>query len=546
VVFETRLTTALINQYAGGGHWRNALLHDFVLKHAVQTPDKIAVADCRSTYSYRALLELSDRVAMGLLALGVRPRDVVSIQLPNWSEFTIVALALERIGAVINGISPIMREREVSRVLVASRSRVLIVPGVFRGFEHGEMAAVLRDRCTDLEHVLVISERVPRGCIRWQDFVGSAWETQGDPRSFRFLRPDPNDVVMVAFTSGTTGEPKGVLQTHNTLVTMVNSSIERQRFGSADVVHMAVTLGHAVGYYWGVRMPLQVGGTVVYQDTWDPAEAIRLFEAEAVTVTFGSTAIFVDLLDVPYRRTRDLSRWRLSVCGGANIPPSVAERIVERLPGRLCPVWGMTENGICTATDDTSPIEKVVSTDGSPQPPVEVRIVDPEGREMPPRQEGALLVRSPFNFIGYIQGRAFSSQFFKDDEWFDTGDLAYRDEDGYIRITGRTKDIIVRGGENIPTREIEDILVQHPGIRDVAIVAIPDERLGERACACVVPTREQTVDLAEIKTFLADRKVTRQFWPERVEVYEELPRTPSGKVQKFALRRDVSKRIGGG
>lgn len=540
---ETRLTSALIKKYTTSGYWQNVVLHDFILQHAARTPDKIAVADRKTRYSYRQLVDLSDRVALGFLELGVRPGDVVSVQLPNWNEFAIIAVALERIGGIINAISSIMREREVSGMLALARSRVLVVPDVFKGFDHARMAVKLRTGSPDLKHVVVVGEAVPESCIRWDDFVDTAWEKKVGKRCLRFLRPDPNAVVMLAFTSGTTGEPKGVLHTHNTLVAMVDSSIRRQKLRSDEVVHTAATVGHAIGYYWGVRMPLQVGGTAVYQDAWDASEAVRLFEAERVTYTIGSTVMFADLLEVSDLAARDVSSLLLSVCGGANIPPSVAAEVVKRLPGRLCPVWGMTENGICTATDESSPIEKVVSTDGSPQPEVELRIVDAEGRDLPRGREGVLLTRGPFNFVGYIQGREFTSRFFREDEWFDTGDLAYLDKDGYLRITGRMKDVIVRGGENVPVKEIEDILVQHPKIREVAIVAMVDERLGEKACACIVPRHGQHVDLAELKEFLASQKVARQFWPERVELYGELPRTPSGKIQKFALRANVAQRI---
>ncbi len=540
---ETRLTRALIDKYSASGHWKNRVLHDYFLQHAMNTPEKIAVADRKSRYSYRQLVDLSDRIALGFLELGIRPSDVVSVQLPNWNEFPIIALALERIGGVINPISPLMREREVSGMLSVARSRALIVPDAFKGFIHAAMALELRSESPDLDHVIVVGGTVPEGCIRWADFVDTAWERKLDKRCLDFLQPDPNAVVMLAFTSGTTGEPKGVLQTHNTLITMVDSSIRRQKLRSDEIVHMASTVGHGVGYYWGVRMPLQVGGTAVYQDVWDASEAVRLFEAERVTYTSGSTAMFVDLLNLPDLASYDLSSLRLSQCGGANIPPSLAAEVVNRLPGRLCPLWGMTEMGVCTGTDESSPIEKVVSTDGSPQPEVELKIVDGEGRDLPPGQEGVLLARGPFNFVGYIQGREFTNPFFREDEWFDTGDLAHLDRDGYLRITGRMKDIIVRGGENVPVKEIEDILFQHPRILDVAIVAMADNRLGEKACACIVPRHKQHLGLTEVREFLAGQKVARPFWPERVELYSELPRTLSGKIQKFALRADVAQHI---
>ena len=228
------------------------------------------------------------------------------------------------------------------------------------------------------------------------------------------------------------------------------------------------------------------------------------------------------------------------MCGGASIPPAVAEEALDRLPGRLCPVFGMTEHGHSTGTDPTTPRAKILSTDGSPQPEVEFRIADESGRAVRPRTEGRLLLRCPFNFVGYIQGRAFTDQFFDADDFFDTGDLGYLDEDGFLRITGRLKDLVIRGGENVPVKEIEDLLVTYPGVIEVAIVGAPDQRLGERAVACVRLERGAQVSLPELQQFLQAHRVTPQFWPEALHPVDAFPRTASGKIQKFALRSMVA------
>jgi non-ribosomal peptide synthetase component E (peptide arylation enzyme) len=200
----------------------------------------------------------------------------------------------------------------------------------------------------------------------------------------------------------------------------------------------------------------------------------------------------------------------------------------------------MTENGICTTCDASTPLEKLLSTDGRPQPEVELRIVGPDGSAAGPDEEGRLLVRGPFNFVGYSQGREFTAGYFPDGDWFETGDLAYLDSHGYLRITGRTKDLVIRGGENIPVKEVEDALSDHPAIRDVAVVAVADDRLGERACACVSCYPGRSIDLPGIQRHLAEHRVAKPFWPELVRIYDELPRTPSGKVKKFSLREDLA------
>jgi acyl-CoA synthetase (AMP-forming)/AMP-acid ligase II len=305
-------------------------------------------------------------------------------------------------------------------------------------------------------------------------------------------------------------------------------------------VHVATPVGHNAGYFYGVRVAMQAGATMVLQDLWDAAEMARLIERHRVTFTMGPTAYLLDLLNLPGLDTFDLNSLQVFMCGGASIPPAVANEATDRLPGRLCPVFGMTEHGHSTGTDASTPREKVCTTDGSPQPEVELRIADSDGHLLSPRAEGRLLLRCPFNFVGYIQGREFSDPFFDSEDFFDTGDLAYVDEDGYLRITGRAKDLIIRGGENVPIKEVEDLLMTHPGVLEVAIVGAPDLRLGERAVACIRLAEGASLSLSDVHRFLGEQRVTRQFWPEAVHTVERFPRTASGKIQKFQLRSAVA------
>ena len=217
-----------------------------------------------------------------------------------------------------------------------------------------------------------------------------------------------------------------------------------------------------------------------------------------------------------------------------------AQEVAARLSCHLAAGWGMTENGLVTAVFPGDPPEKVVASDGRPHPGMEVQVCDPSGNPVPPGQEGDLYARGPFTFVGYIQGRAFTQPFFDDDGWFTTGDRAIMDADGFIRISGRTKDIIIRGGENIPVKEIEDLILRHPAVRQVALVAVPDERLGERACACVVLEEASIFGLEQLRSHLQEHRVTPQLWPASVEILAELPMTPSGKIQKFRLRESLS------
>ncbi|HVW31079.1 MAG TPA: AMP-binding protein, partial [Acidimicrobiia bacterium] len=307
-----------------------------------------------------------------------------------------------------------------------------------------------------------------------------------------------------------------------------------------DVMLMSSPLAHNTGFMYGMSMPLMTGMTTVLQDIWDPGCALELIEAEGVTVTMGSTTFLLDLCDAARTHPADTSTLRLFICGGAPIPPSAAKLARDVLGAALVSCWGMTENGIATATRPGDPDDKIAGTDGAPMPWVEVKVVDEQGAEQPPGVAGRLFVRGPNGHVAYL-GRPDLYEASFVDGWFDTGDLARIDADGYVRITGRAKDVIIRGGENIPALEVEGALIEHPSVREVAVVGVPDARFGECACAVVVPAdpaAPPTLDL--LREHLTRIGMTKVFWPERLEVRGELPRTASGKVQKFVLRDELA------
>ena len=339
------------------------------------------------------------------------------------------------------------------------------------------------------------------------------------------------------FTSGTTGQPKGVLHCQYSLDACVAVFLETVLVGAGPTVHMASTLGHQTGYLCGVRMPLTTGRTVVYQDAWDAAEFSRLIETHGINVSMGATPFLSDLLAVPDLAERDLSSFERFLCAGAAIPIPVLERARELLPCDVLPGWGMTEVGLMTVGRPGDPFEHLL-TDGRAAPHTEVRVIDDDGKPVI-GEEGDLQCRGHVAFIGYLQGRDVTEAAWPDG-WFDTGDRAIMAESGHIRISGRTKDLVIRGGENIPVKEVEDVLLGHPAVQAVAIVGRPHERLGEIACACVIPADPASPPtLADLTDLLAAEDVTRQFWPEAVHVVSEFPMTPSGKVQKYLLRQQI-------
>jgi cyclohexanecarboxylate-CoA ligase len=309
------------------------------------------------------------------------------------------------------------------------------------------------------------------------------------------------------------------------------------------VVLMASTFGHQTGYLYGVHMPTVLGGTGVYMDVWQPARAVELIAAEGVTWTMGATPFLSDLAYTPAPREHCIDSLRLFLSAGAAIPRQLVIDAKERLRCAISAGWGMTENALVTVNRIDDPPEKVFDTDGCCLDGMAVQVVDADDQEVPTGQEGDLLCRGPQHFAGYYKRPQVTAAGFTSEGWFKTGDRAILDAEEYIRISGRSKDIIIRGGENIPVVEVENLLHKHPKVQNVAIVAMPDARLQERACAFVIPQSGATLTLGEIVSYLLDQQLAKQYLPERLELVTAFPMTPSGKIQKYVLRQRIAEEI---
>ncbi|MFI5607804.1 AMP-binding protein [Amycolatopsis sp. NPDC051903] len=538
MVFTTILDEEQIAKYTRAGFWVDRTITDHLDAAAAATPGKTAFVDSRRSVTYGELRTQVDACALRLLDLGVGPGDVVSFQLPNWIEWLVVHFAATRIGAVSNPLIPIYREREVGFMVGLAKSKVVVVPGEFRGFDRAAVMTRLRPQWPELEHVLVVGGKPGQGTLSWEDFLAAP--TSRDPAQLPALRPDPNAVTLLIFTSGTTGEPKGVLHTHNTVGAMNNPLPARLGITAASVIHMASTLAHLTGFLYGARLPVQNGATGVLQDVWDPRRFVELVEEHGITYTSAATPFLHDTLAAPNLAEHDVSSLERFCCMGAPIPRALVREASRRLPGTVVlGGWGQSENGLVTLGVPGDPDDKRVDTDGCPWPGMRIRVVGFDGAELPPGEEGRLQVTGPFLFVGYAERPELTRASFAG-EWFDTGDLATIDADGYLTVRGRTKDVIIRGGENIPVAYVENVLYEHPDVAGVAVVAMPDPRLQERACACVT-LRDGAAELTfeAMREFLEDKGVAKQYWPERLVVLAELPRTASGKIQKFQLRERV-------
>jgi cyclohexanecarboxylate-CoA ligase len=320
----------------------------------------------------------------------------------------------------------------------------------------------------------------------------------------------------------------------NTLMANILPYAERLNLSSEDTILMASPMAHQTGFMYGLMMPIWLRASAVLLDVWDPAKAAQLIRDEQASFTMASTPFLTDLTNAVVTSGQPAPSLKTFLCAGAPIPGPLVERARAGLGAKIVSAWGMTENGAVTLTGLDDEDERAFNTDGRPLPGVEVKVVDFDGRDMPLGQSGRLLVRACSNFGGYLKRPQWNNT--DAGGWFDTGDLAYLDARGYIRISGRAKDVIIRGGENIPVVEIEALLYRHPAVAQVAIVAYPDERLGERACAVVAAKPGATFDFADMSDFLKAQKLAVQYIPEKLIVASALPATPSGKIQKFRLR----------
>jgi cyclohexanecarboxylate-CoA ligase len=541
MMFDATVPQARGQEMRAKGYWRNELFGDLLDRCAGEVPEKTAIVGANSMdgsnrrLSYREFTGSVDRIAFGLASLGVEKNDIVSSQLPNWWQFSALVFACWRIGAVINPIIPIFREREIKFMLGFAESKVMVVPREYRGFDYGAMLRSLRPDLPNLQRLLVIGGAGEESFERV--LLEAPFDAQRARELFAQRRQSPEDVIQLLYTSGTTGEPKGVMHTSNTLLSNIHPFRERLGLTARDIVLMASPLAHQSGFIYGILMPVALRATLVLQDIWDGKRAADLVREEGVTFTFASTPFLSDLTDAVGRGGCDVSSLRIFVAAGAPIPRVLVERATTTLGANIVSAWGMTENGAVTTTRLGDPEEKTFHTDGCPLPGMEVRVTGADNKPLAPGQEGILKVRGCSNFVGYLK----RPQLFNHDAdgWFDSGDFARLDADNYIRITGRAKDIIIRGGENVPVVEIEGLLFRHPAVQAVAIVGMPDARLGERACAFVVRKPGQSFEFDDMIRFLSEQKVARQYMPERLECIDALPMTPSGKVQKFRLREQA-------
>jgi cyclohexanecarboxylate-CoA ligase len=486
------------------------------LRRVVATaPEALAVVDGDERLTYGDLDERVRRAAALLAGLGVCPGDVVAWQLPNWWEAVVLHHAIIVLGGISNPVMPILRERELTFMLRQSSARILVVPETFRRFDHAALAATLRERVDTLQHVLVVRPQAPRD----DDFGALLAATE--PGATPLAASDP---VLLLYTSGTESVPKGALHSHATLAAEIASIRDLYALGEHDVVFMPSPVGHITGVLYALHLPVLLRSAVVLQDVWEAGRALQLIQRERCSFQVGATPFLQALTNHEDLARRDVSSLKVFVCGGADVSPALVRRAAQRLDCCVVRTYGSTEMPTVTAGRLDDPPERRAATDGRAIGAAEVRV-----------REGHVEARGPELFLGYLDP-ALTAAAMTPDGWFRTGDLGVLDSDGHLTIRGRAKDIIIRGGENISVKEVEDVLLEHPAIADVAVVAMPDPLMGEKGCAFAVLVDGAHLALGDLVAYLDGQGIARQKCPERLEAVDELPRTPSGKVKKFELR----------
>ena len=514
------------------GEWPGHTIADMARSRAAAQPDDIAVSGENGHLTYAQVLAEAEALARGLAAIGVKRGDTVSFQLPNWLESVVVNLACALAGYVVNPVIPIYRQAELRFILKDCKARVIFIPETFRGIGYPDIIASLRDELPDLKHVIVTRGTAP-GARTYDEILAL-----GRASDAQLTAGGADDAKFIIYTSGTTGQPKGVIYSHNQGRRPVWSSMQAWGIKPGDILLMPSPVTHVTGYSYGMEAPFHFGTRTTFMEKWDATAAADIVERDGVVFTIGATPFLQELVEAATRRGLSLPSFRIFACGGAAVPPDLIRRANRTFVNcATFRAFGSSECPMVTqgVVDDA---ELGATTDGRISD-YEVKVVDDDGVAMAPGNEGEILARGPSLFRGYTS-MAANQESFDEDGFFRTGDLGVVTADGLLTVTGRKKDLIIRGGENLSAKEIEDALHTHPAVREAAVVSMPHDRLGEGVCAYIVPSGADRPDVKSLANYLQKSGLAPQKCPERVEYVDDLPKTASGKVKKHELRTAIA------
>lgn len=531
--------------YYERGWWRNETIADVWNKQAVSHKNKTFVTDDQGTsLTYKRIDEVSNAVAAWLVSVGIRPGDVVTFQLPTWAEFCPVFIGVAKVGAVMHPVARNYSECDLAYIMNKVGTRAFICPTYHHTTDHEQQALAC---VTDVEtlaedRILFVRKAGPEpacGAPTLEDLAA------GEIPAFEALPANADDVAVILSTSGTTGKPKQALLTHNNILFSERAFVSGLPVDADDVMFMPSPLNHATGFFHGVISPLLLGASTVLQQDFKADAAIELINKHRCTWSMGATPFIYDMLGSMESNATSIPTLSLYLSGGAPLPGSLVS--CARAHGvTLCECYGSTESCPHIYVPPTKCAEWNGAWSGTTLEGIEIRIVDDKRQPVAPGVQGEEASRGPNVFVGYLNDPDQTDAVLDDEGWFYSGDLATIDEEGRVRIVGRKKEIVVRGGENISTREVDEAVSAWDGIIDQATIGAPDDRMGERICLFAVANKEEngTPALSDLLDFLKDQGVSKRLWPERLELVDEIPRTATGKVQRFKLAEELKRRMG--
>ncbi|MCZ6837655.1 MAG: AMP-binding protein [Alphaproteobacteria bacterium] len=532
--WQTRLSDALIAENTQSGIWRNKTLADLLDEQLARDPDRVLIIQGDSQMSARDINIQARALASALQQRGLVAGDVISCQLPNWPEAVVVDVAAAMLGLVCNPIIPIYRDAEVAYILKDAGTKVFFIPTEFRNFDYVAMVERHRGELPDLAHVATVRGTAP-GCIAFDELLGDG---------VVFERPavDPNAVKLIMYTSGTTGRPKGVLHSHNTIDTENQAFSKFLGLDQDDVILMPSPLTHITGYLYGIQLPIVLGAPAVLMDMWNAKVAADLIDHHGVTFTIAATVFLQELTEFARINDRPLPSLRYFPCGGAPVPPEIIFNAHKSFARCVCArCYGSTEAPTVTLGVNSREQERLGAATEGLVVGHEIKLVDEKGVPVPVGVEGEIITRGPELCLGYADPA--HNEAFDDEGYFHTGDLAVMTADDCLIITGRSKDLIIRGGENISPRGVEDALHEHPAVYEAAVVAMPHPRMGETGCAYIVLAEGAKLTFEDMVSALDKTGMAKQKYPERLEIIDAFPRTPAGKIRKNVLREMIAEKI---
>ncbi len=534
-------TAAEAERYRRSGAWPDETIYRRFERFATRFADKPAIVERHRTLSYRELLDQVQSLSQGLLDAGIRPGSVVALQLPNSAEQPLVHLALNRIGALAVPIHDAWHEAELPHLLRLSRAVAAIVPSTYRDLDYPALYARLRPQLPELKQIFSIGDPNPKA-----DAFESLF-SRGSEAAVAALGPiDPDAPGDVMLSSGTTSLPKISLFSSNNLLALLAPFWRRIRITSDDVAGALAPAGTgAIGYVYPMLSPLLNGATTVILDRWtEPEIAVELICRHRCTYAFAvPTQLAQSLAAIKARPSADFAAFRCFVNAGAPLGADVGRQIEEHMACKIFGIYGATDGGVATSTDFDDSAEQRLTTVGRAQDECELRLVDELGEPLAPGVSGEIQWRSADKSYGYLNDAEATAMAFTADRFYRTGDLGSLDDEGYLRIVGRVKDMIIRGGRNLSPRLIEEMVGRHPRIADVAVAAFPCPVMGERACAFVVTHDKAPLTLADLLSFLQNESMPTWQMPERIELMDELPKSAGGKIMKNKLRELVAAKV---